>query len=152
MLLNPFHPGGVLVQSAAREVLRSLRPVMRVVLEDVALDGAWIDGRLVAHTSARLVADHVGIDPGTAASSLRTLRRRGFLDLSQTTGPDGRFGLAAYALHLPDGMELVEPEGNRPCAVRPHAATSDTVAVTRRRPAARATTQAAALDLGMGTQ
>jgi hypothetical protein len=151
MPLGPSHPRGVLVQPGAREVLRPLRPVVRVVLEDVALDGVWLDGRLVAFTSARLVADHVGIDPGAAASALRMLRRRGFLELSQTTGPGGRFGLAAYALHLPDGVELVEPEGNRPRAVRAHAAKADAATVSRRPPPARRTTQAA-LDLGIGTR
>jgi hypothetical protein len=144
---------GVLVQSAARDVLRSLRPVVRVVLEDVALDGVYLDGGLVAYTSARLVAEHLAIDPGTAATALRMLRRRGFVELSQTTGPSGRFGLAAYALHLPDGVEVVELDGNRPCAVRPHAAKADTAPVGRRRRAGPSErVEQASFDLGLGTR
>jgi hypothetical protein len=123
--------------------------VVRVVLEDGALDGVYRDGELVAYTSARLVAEHLAIDPGTAATALRMLRRRGFLELSQTTGPSGRFGLAAYTLYLPDGVEVVDPERNRPCPAAPHTDPAETVPVVGRRRATPAATQSA-FDLGFG--
>jgi hypothetical protein len=44
---------GLVVAVSARVALRSMRPLVRVVLEDVALDAVWRDGRLVAATSAR---------------------------------------------------------------------------------------------------
>ena len=37
-----------------------------VTLEEVALDAVAEDGRLVARTSARQVAERLGVDPGTA--------------------------------------------------------------------------------------
>ena len=87
---------GVVVWSHARDLLRSFRPQVWVVLQDLALDAQWRDGRLVASSSARLVADHLQIDPGTAAAALRALRDRGVAELSQTSGAAGRFGLASY--------------------------------------------------------
>ena len=89
---------GVVVWSHARDLLRVFRPQVWVVLQDLALDAEWHDGRLVASSSARLVAEHLHIDPGTAAAALRALRDRGVVELCQTSGAAGRFGLAV--LHL----------------------------------------------------
>jgi hypothetical protein len=132
---------GVVVWSSARDVRRSLRPTTWVVLEDIVLDAVRRDGQLVACTSARLVAEHLHLDPGTAASALRALRERGFAQLTQGAGPDGRFGLAVYALHLPPGIDLALPCADRPHTVEPHTVSSDTVPdselhrpIQRRRP------------------
>jgi hypothetical protein len=86
---------------------------------------------LVASSSARLVAEHLHIDPGTAAAALRALRDRGVAELCQTSGAAGRFGLASYTLRLPPGLEIVppqpgtpqttEPRGDRPQAEKPDA-------------------------------
>ena len=105
------------------------RPAVWLVLQDVALDAEWRDGRLVASTSARLVAEHLRLDPGTAAAALRALRKAGLVELGQTSGPDGRFGLAGYTLHLPDGIETLspnpaEPHTENPHTVNPHAVRS----------------------------
>jgi hypothetical protein len=108
--------------SRARPVMRAFRPAVWLVLQDVALDAAWRDGRLVAATSARLVATHLRMDPGTAASALRTLRDRGIVELSQAAGPNGRFGLATYTLHLPDGVDVL-----RPCTELSYTENRDTV-------------------------
>lgn len=97
--------------------MRVLRPAMWVVLQDVALDAEWRDGQVVASTSARLVAEHLHIDPSTAASGLRVLRDRGIVELAQAVGPNGRFGIASYTLHLPDGIDVI-----RPCAESAHTA------------------------------
>ena len=113
-----------------------MRPVVRVVLEDVALDAEWSAGRLVAATSARLVAEHLGVDPGTVASALRVLRERGLVELEQSTGQNGRFRLAAYTVHLPVGVEVIgSPRAGRPRPVPPHTVNADAAspkAVTRR--------------------
>jgi len=37
--------------------------------EEVALEAVVVDGRLIARTSARRLAEGLGIDPGTAASA-----------------------------------------------------------------------------------
>jgi hypothetical protein len=111
---------GVVVWLRDRAVMRMFRPATWVVLQDVALDAEWCDGRLVASTSARLVAEHLRIDAGTAAAALRALRDRGVVELSQTSGPNGRFGLATYTLHLPDGVDVL-PSRARPHGEKPHA-------------------------------
>jgi hypothetical protein len=148
---------GVVVRMGARETLRSMRPMVRVVLEDVALDAAWRDGRLVASTSARLVAEHVGVDAGTAASALRVLRERGLVELVRSPAPGGRFGLSAYAVSLPDGIDVIgPPRAARLRAASPHSvehhAASATDGRKRRARATRAShgAEQGALDLGLG--
>lgn len=111
---------GVVVWSHARDLLRMFRPQMWVVLEDLTLDAEWRDGRLVASSSARLVAEHLHIDPGTAAAALRGLRDRGVAELCQTPGAAGRFGLASYTLQLPPGLEIVSRQPGTPHTAQPH--------------------------------
>ena len=133
---------GVVVWLHARDLLRTFRPQMWVVLQDLALDAEWRDGRLVASSSARLVAEHLHIDPGTAAAALRALRERGVAELCQTSGAAGRFGLASYALQLPPGLEIVptqleaphtgeplmdNPHADKPIAPKPHIGQSSTM-------------------------
>jgi hypothetical protein len=67
---------GLIVRREARDLRRAVRPVVWVVLEEVVLDAVAGDGGLVAATSARSIAWRLGLDPGTAASALRTLRDR----------------------------------------------------------------------------
>ena len=117
---------GVVVWSHARDLLRVFRPQMWVVLEDLALDAEWRDGRLVASSSARLVAEHLHIDPGTAAAALRGLRDRGVAELCQTSGAAGRFGLASYTLRLPPGLEIVSRQPGTPHTAEPHVDTPHT--------------------------
>ena len=57
----------VLLGAECRPLRRALRPLVWVTLEEVALDAVVEDGRLVARTSARLVAERLGIDPSTGA-------------------------------------------------------------------------------------
>ena len=146
----------VVVSSDAREALRALRPVARVVLEDAVLDAVWQDGHLVAATSARRIAEHVGIDAGTAAAALRLLRDRSMVTLDQPTGRDGRFALAVYTVHLPVGVTVTlapctdHPHTVRPCTVTPDAESPASTAPPRRaRPSSKRAVQAT-LDLGLG--
>ena len=111
---------GVVVWLHARDLLRIFRPQVLVVLQDLALDAEWRDGRLVASSSARLVAEHLHIDPGTAAAALRALRDQEVAELCQTSGVAGRFGLASYTLRLPPGLEIVPPPLGTPHAAEPH--------------------------------
>lgn len=105
--------GGVLVSRASRALRRSLTPLEWVVLEDVALD-ATDDGhgRLVAATSARQVAEHLGVSPGSAAKALSRLRSLGLVTHDRQPGPAGRFGLSLYRLVPPPGIEVVARSGS----------------------------------------
>ena len=113
---------GVVVWSHARALVGTFRPQAWVVLHDLVFDAEWVDDRWVAPSSARRVAEHLHIDPGTAAAALRQLRDGGIAELTQASGAAGRFGLAAYTLRLPSGIEVVPP-----CVDRPHPTTAHTV-------------------------
>ncbi len=125
---------GVVVWSHGRDLLRGFRPQAWVVLQDLAFDAEWRDGRLVASSSARLVAEHLRIDPGTAAAALRTLRDRGVAELTQSSGAGGRFGLAAYTLLLPPGLEVVSPRRDEPRTGRPRTGIAETVGLVPHEP------------------
>jgi DNA-binding transcriptional ArsR family regulator len=122
----------ILVSPASRSLRRKLRPLAWLVLEEVALTAVQDGGRWVAHTSARQVAEQVGVDPGTAAGALRVLRDRGLLRLEREKGQAGRFGLSVYVLGSITGLTVVIPsEAERHLALpsldetdvaKPHAA------------------------------
>jgi hypothetical protein len=112
--------GAVLVSRASRRLRRELRPLIWMVLEEVALNAVWENGRLVARTSARQLAEGLGIDPGTAAGALRALRQKGVLAMQREAGVAGRFGLAAYVLATMDGLVVVTPSTGMPGAAGPH--------------------------------
>jgi DNA-binding transcriptional ArsR family regulator len=113
---------GVLLSADCRSLRRALRPVVWVVLEEIALNAVLEDDWLVARTSARQVAERLGMNPTTAAEALRVLARRGLVSLEREKGPGGRFGLSAYHLRPPAGIAVV-----RPGLAEPHAATSSMV-------------------------
>lgn len=122
--------GRIVVGPASAELRRSLRPIEWVVLEDVALDarpdGA---GALVAATSARRVAEHLGLTPGAAAGALARLRSAGLVTHARQAGPAGRFGLSAYVLGTMPGVEVLDAEDRtRPDVAPPDVAPPSTVA------------------------
>lgn len=98
---------GVLVGPDSRDLRRRLRPVEWVVLEEVALEAVLDNGKAVAATSARRIADGLGIDAGIAASALRRLRSLGIVEHDRADGAASRFGLSAYILVSTRGIELV---------------------------------------------
>jgi DNA-binding transcriptional ArsR family regulator len=112
-------PVAVLLSADSRSLRRALRPLVWVTLEEVALDAVVEDGRLVARTSARQIAERVGIDPATAAKALQALRKRGLVALEREKGPAGRFGLSVYQLGPVPGLTVVSPYGADPCVVSP---------------------------------
>jgi hypothetical protein len=99
---------GIVVGPASRELRRALRPIEWVVLEDVALD-ARLDGKgdLVAPTSGRRVAEHLGLTPGAVARALARLRSNGLVTHARQAGPAGRFGLSAYVLVPVAGLDVI---------------------------------------------
>jgi DNA-binding transcriptional ArsR family regulator len=109
----------VVMSAASRPLRRALHPLTWVILEDVALDAEPAEGRLVARTSARQVAERLGVDPGTAARALRILRERGFLMLEREKGPAGRFGLSVYVIGTVPGLTVIPPSAGCTCAVSP---------------------------------
>jgi DNA-binding transcriptional ArsR family regulator len=132
--------GAVLVSKASRRLRRELRPLTWMVLEEIALDAVSQDGRLIARTSARRLAEGLGIDPGIAAGALRALRRKGLVVLERESGLAGRFGLAVYVIESVDGLTVVSPGMAIPHMEAPHVgqpgmATPDAVApVAAKRP------------------
>ncbi|MDQ3461632.1 MAG: winged helix-turn-helix domain-containing protein, partial [Actinomycetota bacterium] len=105
----------VVLRAASRELRRSLRPIEWVVLEDVALDARPDDdGVLVASTSAREVAEHLGLTPGAVARALAHLRSAGLVTHARQIGPAGRFGLSAYVLGPVPGLEVFHAAGAPP--------------------------------------
>ena len=105
--------GGVLVSRASRALRRSLTPLEWVVLEDVALDATdYGNGGLAAATSARQVAEHLGVSPGSAARALSRPCSLGLVTHDRQPGPGGRFGLSLYRLVPPPGIEVVGETGS----------------------------------------
>ncbi len=111
--------GVVLLSGECRPLRRALRPLVWVILEEVALDAVVEDGSLVARTSARHVAERLGVNPSTAAEALRVLSRRGLVGLEREKGPAGRFGLSVYQFRPPTGLCVVQPCTAEPFMVAP---------------------------------
>jgi DNA-binding transcriptional ArsR family regulator len=109
----------VLLSADSRPLRRALRPLVWVTLEEVALDAVAEGGRLVARTSARQIADRLGLEPTTVAKALQVLRKRGLVALEREKGRAGRFGLSVYALGRVTGLTVVSPCVADPCAVSP---------------------------------
>ncbi|MGH9153970.1 MAG: hypothetical protein ACRD03_16630 [Acidimicrobiales bacterium] len=119
------------LDAATRPLRRILRPIEWVVLEDVALDAtADQSGVLAAHTSARAVAEHLGITPGAAAKALARPRAEGLVHLSRQPGEAGRFGLSVYELGAVPGLAVIAgeavyssaPPAEQPRLAKPHTA------------------------------
>jgi DNA-binding transcriptional ArsR family regulator len=106
---------------ACRDVRQRLGPIAWAVLEDVALDAEPDDdGRLSAATSARHIAGHLGLQPGTVARALQRLRSAGLVTLEREHGAGGRFGLSVYRLAAIPG--IVVSDRDAPRVVVPHTA------------------------------
>lgn len=116
----------IVISSASRTLRRQLRPLAWVTLEELALDAVVENGRLVARTSARQVAERLGINPGTANEALRVLGRHGLVSLEREKGPAGRFGLSVYHLGPVPGISAAQPCVAEPFVVRPPMASPQT--------------------------
>jgi len=126
----------VVLSAGCRPFRRALRPVVWVVLEEVALDAELEAGRLVARTSARQIAERLGVNPGTAAEALRVLAVRGLVSLERVKGPAGRFGLSVYQLRPPAGLSVLRPCAAEPSMVLPLVVQPDTVGAAQSSPCA----------------
>jgi hypothetical protein len=111
--------GAVLLSEECRQLRRTLRPLVWVTLEEIALDASWNNGRLVARTSARQIADRLRVDPGTVAGALRVLRQHGLVALEREQRSAGRFGLSVYVLGPVTGLVVVPPHLAKPTVASP---------------------------------
>jgi DNA-binding transcriptional ArsR family regulator len=149
----------VIVRDGSRALRRSVRPVVWLVLEELALN-VMVDGVVAASTSARAMAAELGLDPATTASALRVLRDRGLVELTRETGAAGRFGLSVYRLGPIPGVEVLAPCPRPPHVDGPHMVTSDIdgrKAPGRRTPPPRRSSpsrgvEQGALDFGLGSR
>jgi hypothetical protein len=97
----------------SRVLKRSLGPTAWAVLEDVVLDAVQEEGRWLARTSTRCVADHLGLTPGTVARSMARLCTEGIVHREDRRDVNtGRFGESVYVVESLAGL--------RPCVDLPH--------------------------------
>jgi hypothetical protein len=122
---SPTLERAVVISGECRPLRRRLRPWAWLALEEVALDAVVEDGRLVARTSARRVAELLRVDPGTAAAALRVLRQEGLLAFERDKGTAGRFGLSVYVLRPIAGFYVLVPGGDRPAMAPPSLGPTD---------------------------
>jgi hypothetical protein len=131
----------VVLSPTCRALRRRLGALTWFVFEDVVLDAEPAGSGLHAATSARRVAEHLGVTPGTAAGALRKLRQFGLLTHRRLAGASGRFGLSSYRVVLPDGMAIVPrvgaPDMEHPQMADRHAPTATDEPMTRVRAARR---------------
>lgn len=97
----------LLLAPSSRTLRRQLRALTWVTLEDLAMDAVPGAGELVAHTSARQIAEHLGVEPSAVAGALRVLRDRGLVCLDRDRGLE-RFGLSVYVLGSVPGLTVVQ--------------------------------------------
>ncbi|HUP69653.1 MAG TPA: winged helix-turn-helix domain-containing protein [Acidimicrobiales bacterium] len=103
-----------------------------MVLEELAL-AAGVDeaGLLVAPTSARAVAERLGLTAGAVARALASLRALGLVSHLRRGGLSGRFGPSNYVLGSIPGLDVADlgtppgaavPCSGTPCVGSPHMA------------------------------
>ena len=142
---EPSVPRAALVTGAtSRALIRDLGTTGWAVLLDVSLDARPGSEGWVARTSVRLIADHLGLTPGTAARALGRLRAAGLIRRQDHRDPvTGRFVESVYV--------VVPTAAIRPCVDCPHTAEPNTAGQLRAgdNPAERAAGQG--LPEGMAT-
>jgi DNA-binding transcriptional MocR family regulator len=125
---QPEQASGVLVTAGARKLCRAVGATAWAVLCDVTLDAEPDpEGRLVAATNVRRIADHLGISKDTAARAFARLTNAGLIGRQSGRSSTGRFTASTYAVHLGDasGITLL---GGRSRSVDPCPVAADTAA------------------------
>ena len=85
---------------SSREVKRAVGVTAWAILEDIALDARVdVEGRLVADTNVRRIADNLGLATNTVAKHLGRLRDHGFvLHEEQRADDSGQYATSRYVL------------------------------------------------------
>lgn len=113
-------PRCLVVGCDAEAVRRSLGPLAWTALEVLFESSESIDGAVVARSSARCLADALGVAKNTAHRAIVALRRAGLIEPTQLRTPDGKFTRGAYRLSVaPSVLRLVEPQVVRSNSGRP---------------------------------
>ena len=99
-------PGIVLLlDERSQAARRQLGPLAWAVFERIAL-AAGPDGTPTT-TSIRAEAEHLGIAKDTAMRAMAALRRLGMIEaVVPDRSSDGRFGMASYRVHPPEGVRI----------------------------------------------
>jgi len=112
----------VTVFRASRQIKREVGLLAWGILEDIALSADLdADGRLVAATSIRQIADHLGVNKSTVNKHLHQLRRRRLV-VWQDQGRDARrrFEPSIYVIEPAAGLGLLvagaDPRAGDPAA------------------------------------
>jgi hypothetical protein len=107
---EPADDAGVLVTRSARALKQELGPTGWAVLEDVVLDALTAGRRWEARTSVRLIAEHLGLTPGTVARALARLCNQGVVHREdRRDSVTGRFGESVYVIDpLPGVVPCVD--------------------------------------------
>jgi hypothetical protein len=125
---------------SSRAVKRAVGPTAWAILEDIALDADLDEqGRLVARTDVRRIADNLGINKNTVSKYLGKLREHGFV-FSKQDNSSGTFGGSLYILDPSACIERFTltptepPRRRRPRPGNPRPKVWDTVASVSQNP------------------
>ena len=106
--------------STARALVRKFGATTWAVLVDVSLDARPGQDGWLARTSVRVIADHLGLTPGTAARALGRLGTAGLVHrIDRRDACSGRFVESVYA--------VVPPLAALPCVDCGHTVEPNTV-------------------------
>jgi predicted DNA-binding transcriptional regulator YafY len=107
------------VSAASRALVREVGTTGWAVLLDVSLDARPENGDRVARTNVRVIADHLGLSPGTVARALARLCTAGLVHRRDRRDiVTGRFAESVYIVASTMGIV--------PCIDCPHTVETDT--------------------------
>jgi hypothetical protein len=112
----------VVLGERAGDVRRQLGPLAWAALEVLVSHCTMVDGELIADSSVREVAVHLGVAKNTAHRAVRALRAAGLVSPIQRRDNDGRFLDGRYRLMVARDVLHIAPSSlttNAPITARP---------------------------------
>lgn len=109
------------VFASSRQVKRAVGVIAWAILEDIALDARLdVEGRLVAETNVRSIADNLGMSKNTVAKHLTRLRDHGFvLHEEHRANHSGLYTSSRYVLDPSACLERFTHTPTDPAVVSP---------------------------------